>query len=364
MNAMQNPRIKDIDDAARARIINSADDLRAGIRPYGPDKPAYEAGGPAATPPPDFASCLISAADLKIKVIPKRARLHDKWLCEGDLGYIFAPRGVGKTWLAMALPGAVSQKKPLGKWEAGDAAAKVLYVDGEMPLELTKYRSSGLKIEGGEVMYLHHEAMFNELGSSLNIGLASHREAITKLLVDKGLKVLILDNLSSLASGVVENKGEDYEPISHWLLELRRRRITVIVIHHAGRNGLMRGHTKREDACSWIIELKDAKGEGDPGAKFISHFAKPSRNTGEPMPDLLWHFTTDDAGLVTIDCELAKDTEFETFVRHVEDGVESVKEIAELMGKPKGTISKWAKKAGAAGLIKRHGYKLRPKDEQ
>ena len=101
---------------------------------------------------------------------------------------------------------------------------------------------------------------------------------------------MVLDNLSCLASGLDENKGQDHEAISNWLLNLRRRKITVIFIHHAGRGGEMRGHSKREDACSWILQLRDAKEEGDDGAKFISHFAKPSRNTSKALPDLLWHF--------------------------------------------------------------------------
>lgn len=228
-------------------------------------------------------------------------------------------------------------------------------------LELTQYRSKGLRLGDGDLSYLHHDTLFDKLGTSINIGFAPHREVITSLLVASGFKCLILDNLSCLASGVEENRGEQYEPISHWLLELRRRKITVIVIHHAGRNTeVMRGHTKREDACSWIIQLRDTKTEGEFGAKFVSHFSKPSRNTGEPLPDLLWHFTTTPDGQVNIHCELAQTSEFDAFVQHVLDGVETVTEIAELMNKPKGTISKWSVKAAAAGRIKKLGSKLLP----
>ncbi len=311
--------------------------------------------------PASLAGCLITAKDLGTVSIPKRPRLLDKWLCEGDLGYVFAPRGVGKTWLAMALPAAISQGRSLGLWKPGEAKTRVLYVDGEMPLELTQYRSRGMKLGEGDVTYLHHEMIFDTLDTSLNIGNAEHRQAITDLMIEQGFKCLILDNLSSLASGVEENRGEHYEPISHWLLELRRRKITVIVVHHAGRNAeVMRGHSKREDACSWIIQLSDAKIEGEHGAKFVTHFAKPSRNTGEPLSDLLWHFTTAQDGTVTTECQLAETSEFDAFVQHVIDGVETVTEIAELMGKPKGTISKWAAKASTSGRIRKQNTRLFP----
>lgn len=308
----------------------------------------------------DLSACLVSAAKLETMQVPKRTQLLDRWLCAADLGYIFAPRGVGKTWLAMALPSAISQGKALGQWQAGEQACSVLYVDGEMPLELTQYRSRALTLGAGSVTYLHHEIVFDTQGASLNIALREHRDTLTTLIVEKGFQCLILDNLSALASGVDENKGNEYEPIGQWLLELRRRKITVIVIHHAGRNGLMRGHSKREDACSWILELRDAKGEGDTGAKFISHFAKPSRNSGEAMPDLLWHFTTDATGQASIICEPAQTTEYEQFIRHVLDGVEHQRDIAEMMGKHKGTISKWAGKALKDGRISGTKNKLLP----
>ena len=333
---------------------------------------------PGQPPPrPPLAPFVLTAEQLAALVIPPRPALLDGWLCQGDLGYIFAPRGVGKTWMAMALPGAISCRRPLGLWKAGDPAhatpttdeepdtppaldhIPVLYIDGEMALKHTQYRARGLDLS--KVDHLHHEHLFDQNGTCLNIGEAEDRQRITDLVIQQGYQVLILDNLSSLASGVDENKGMDYEPLSHWLLDLRRRKITVIVIHHAGRNGLMRGHSKREDACSWIIELRDARQETDPGAKFVSHFAKPSRNSGEPLPDLLWHFTTDKvSGITDIKCELAINSEYEQFLQHVREGVTTQKDIAELMNRHKGTVSKWARKALEEGHLSGNSHKLLP----
>ncbi len=342
----------------------------------------------AATPPPrpPLAPYVLTAMQLKHMKIPKRPALLDRWLCEGDLGYIFAPRGVGKTWMAMSLPRAISQRTPLGLWAAGsgspssssseglrssqseggsesaadttsspldldppptgaDACVPVLYIDGEMSMELTQYRSNGLQMEYSGVQYLHHEHLFEKGASTVNIGEAEDRQRITDLILKTGYRVLILDNLSSLASGVDENKGMDYEPISHWLLDLRRRKITVIVVHHAGRNGAMRGHSKREDACAWIIELRDARQDDEKGAKFVSHFTKPSRNTGDPLPDLLWHYTSDKEGNTNIKCELAVNSDYEQFIQHVIEGVQTQADIAEMMDKHRGCVSKWATRA-------------------
>lgn len=388
-----------------------------------PPHPTAQAVPGQPPPRPPLAPCVLTAAQLAALVIPPRTALLDRWLCQGDLGYIFAPRGVGKTWMAMAVPGAISTRSPLGLWQAGDPApaaappessssslirsahpagslpavcladarhscpssaspadepaattspaesprpendpahVPVLYVDGEMALNHTQCRSEGLQLQRGHVHYLHHEHLFELQDRCINIGEAEDRQRITDLVLQQGYRVLILDNLSSLASGIDENKGMDYEPIANWLLDLRRRKITVIMVHHAGRSGLMRGHSKREDACAWIIELRDARQETDPGAKFVSHFAKPSRNTGDPLPDMLWHFTTAKDGITDIKCELSVENDYEMFIQHVLEGVTSQKDIAEMMNKNKGTISKWARRALDDRRISGNVHKLMP----
>ncbi len=87
---------------------------------YGPAVAPVAAPAPTEPPPPpDLKSCLLTASHLAGLSLPRRPYLLDRWLCQGDLAYIFAPRGVGKTWMAMALPLALSLGRPLGKWKAG-----------------------------------------------------------------------------------------------------------------------------------------------------------------------------------------------------------------------------------------------------
>ena len=38
-----------------------------------------------------------------------------------------------------------------------------------------------------------------------------------------------------------------FAPMQQWLLRLRRRGVSVLVVHHAGKNGDQRGISKRED---------------------------------------------------------------------------------------------------------------------
>ena len=170
------------------------------------------------------------------------------------------------------------------------------------------------------------------------------------------MKLLALDNLSVLASGVDENKSFDWELMHNWLLQFRRRGIAIILVLHAGRNGAPRGTSKREDAASWVLALDDArKNAADTrGARFISRFTKPSRNTQEEVPAYEWHIVTDPAtGEVSVGWKLARP--MDVLLQHVADGITDCTDLAAEMRVSKGTISKWATRAIHEGRLRKNG---------
>ena len=76
---------------------------------------------------------------------------------------------------------------------------------------------------------------------------------------------------------------------------------------------------------------------------------------------MLWHFTTDKAtGITDIKCELAQVTDYEQFIQHVMDGATAQVDIAEMMGKHRGCISKWATRALSEGRISGSPRRLLP----
>jgi hypothetical protein len=158
-----------------------------------------------------------------------------------------------------------------------------LYLDGEMPPQDIKSRDFALGHPVANLAYVNHEILFQRTGRIMNLADIEFQNAVTARCQAEKRKVLYLDNLSSLASGVNENEGMDREIIQPWVLQVRRLHITVIFIHHASRNNQMRGHSKREDPAFWILRL-DAPidAEEKPGARFISHFTKWRNATGKP----------------------------------------------------------------------------------
>lgn len=146
-----------------------------------------------------------------------------------------------------------------------------------MPEDSARDRLKGLASGNSNLIVLHHEELFKSAGLTMNLAVPVTQKVITELCVEKGIKVLILDNLSCLVSGVKENDADAWEELLPWLLELRRRRVAVAIVHHAGASGKrMRGTTKREDPSAWVIRLEttEAFNPSEPGAKFEMSFQK------------------------------------------------------------------------------------------
>jgi putative DNA primase/helicase len=63
--------------------------------------------------------------------------------------------------------------------------------------------------------------------------------------------------------------------MQNWLLNLRRRGIAVLLVHHAGTNGRQRGTSRREDALDAVIALRRPEDYSpEQGARFEIHFEK------------------------------------------------------------------------------------------
>ncbi len=214
------------------------------------------APGAEAPQPPDFTRSLLTPAELACCDQTPRPRLLGQWLMEGDLGYLFAPRGDGKTWLAMFIGKAITEGSPLGAWQAGDGGRRVFFLDAEMNRKDVRLRAEQVGITSLNFRWLNNEHLYMDQGLSVNIINPLHQTGLSAMLPDSS--VFIIDNLSTSQSGMRENENDDFDKLKDWLLSLRRRGITVIIVHHAGRNGEMRGASRREDPAHWILSLKDA----------------------------------------------------------------------------------------------------------
>jgi len=281
--------------------------------------------------------------------IPERKRLVGDWFREADLGFIFAPRGVGKTWLAHALVSHLSAGRDFHDWPVPEAV-RVCLLDGEMPPDAVQDRLKRLEVEGENLVILSHQFLFELADRSFQIGDEEQRKALLAFCIEMGIRVLVIDNLSSV-SNISENDNDAWPDIGNWLLNFRRNGISVIVIHHSGRNGAMRGASRREDPAFWIIRLDDSRERTatTEGARFVTTFIK-NRNSQRCPDPIDWHFFTNETGNFTIETEAADNT---TLVyQAIKEGLESCEEVAEATGLSKSTVSKTAKRLESNGQIR------------
>jgi putative DNA primase/helicase len=206
--------------------------------------------------------------------VPAREMLLSPILPERSLAMLYAPRGVGKSWLGLSIGLAVAAGEPLLRWSA-PRQRNVLYVDGEMPLvslqERLKEISAGM---GSSIPNDRFRILAaDNVEGGINLSTEEGQQAIDPLLDD--IDLLILDNLSTLLTSRSETASDAWVPMQNWLLKLRREGKSVLLIHHAGTNGRQRGTSRREDALDTVIALRRPEDYSpEQGARFEIHFEK------------------------------------------------------------------------------------------
>lgn len=304
-----------------------------------------------ATKPPfeeALRACAMNGTEFLEMDIPERRRLIGDWFREGDLGFIFAPRGVGKTWFAHLLIACLTAGRDLEDWGV-PSPARVCLLDGEMPPGDVQARLRHLDVNGENLLVLSHQFLFDQTERSFQLSDAEQRSALLEYCVAEQVEVLVIDNLSSV-SNISENDNDQWPAIGDWLLDFRRKGIAVIVVHHAGRNGQMRGGSRREDPAFWIIRLDDSKERTatEKGARFVTTFVK-NRNAPQCPNPIDWHLTEDESGKFLIET-FAADTAT-LVLQEIRGGLSGCEEISDALGVVKSTVSKAAKRLEANGQI-------------
>ena len=97
-------------------------------------------------------------------------------------------------------------------------------------------------------------------------------------------EIIFADNISTLVRSGKENEAEGWTLVQEWGLRHRRCGRSIIFVHHANKNGMQRGTSKREDVLDTVIVLKrPADYTPEHGARFEVHFEK-SRGFLEKPP--------------------------------------------------------------------------------
>ncbi len=216
---------------------------------------------------------------------------------------IYSKRGVGKTHMALAIAYTVATGGKFLKFESPDPR-RVLYIDGEMPAGAMQERLAAIvkasDVEPPAPDYLKIITPDLQEHSIPDLSEPDGQEALEEHLGGVGL--VIIDNLSTIFRHGNENEAESWLPAQEWALSLRRRGISVLFIHHAGKGGQQRGTSRREDVLDTVICLKHPTDyTPTEGARFEVHFDKARGLYGDVLKPFEARMETrDDAALWTI----------------------------------------------------------------
>jgi putative DNA primase/helicase len=222
----------------------------------------------------------LDLAELFALDLKPRGMVLEPIIPEKGLAMLYASRGTGKTHVALGIAYAVATGSAFLKWRA-PRARRVLLVDGEMPAAALRERLQ--RISDGETPT--PATLRIMAGDLIEHGVGNLASPAVQAELDPfldGVELLILDNLSSLTVGLRENDSDAWSPIQQWLLQLRRRGISVLIIHHAGKTGGQRGTSRREDVLDTSFCLRRPSDYSlAQGARFEVHIEKARGIHGE-----------------------------------------------------------------------------------
>ena len=169
------------------------------------------------------------------------------------------------------------------------------------------------------------------------------------------IELIIIDNLSSLLRTGDENDAESWLPFQNWLLDLRRRNISILFAHHANKEGYQRGTSRRTDIadsvislrfpqkqsydlCDFSFEVHFEKTRGAMEQGYESFLAKMTRHDGQNnLPEMFWEYES-----------VVNDSTYKKVIDLMKQG-KNQKEVAEILKIHKGTVSKHVNRARSEG---------------
>jgi putative DNA primase/helicase len=287
---------------------------------------------------PQRLSPLTLAEFLQLSIRP-RGMLLAPILPEKGLVMLYASRGTGKTHVALGIAFAIAAGTKFLKWEA-PAPRRVLLVDGEMPAATLQERLASIvasaptaQFDPDNIKILAADLV--EDGGIGNLASPDVQAKIDRLL--DGIDLLVLDNLSSLTAVVRDNDAQSWGPLQDWLLRLRRRNISVLIVHHAGKGGQQRGTSRREDVLDTVISLRRPSDYSPTeGAKFEVHYEKVRGVYGEAAKPFEAKLETR-TGAATWTVRELEDASRARVEALLEDGL-SLREITDETDIPKSTV--------------------------
>lgn len=213
----------------------------------------------------------IAQPEFLARSFPAKSFLMSPWLPERAITMLYAPRGVGKTWMALNIAQAVAGGGEFLNWKAERPAA-VLYIDGEMTAVDLQDR---MRTIAGDAPTEQLRLIASDLSEDGVACLATKEGQNQVIEVLGDAKLVVIDNIATLVRASKSNEQESWLPVQQFALELRRRGVSTLFIHHSGKSGDQRGTSAKEDVMDTVIKLTRPEDyDAADGARFKVEYTK------------------------------------------------------------------------------------------
>ncbi len=338
----------------------SIEDIRQEITSAGETVPAVQLTSAA------LRQSIYTQEKLNELKLPPREKIIGDFGQEGAIGYLFAPRGEGKTWMALHLAKCLGAGANFGPYEVSQQWP-VLYIDGEMNVRSLQDRINSLPNDSENLHLLSSDLLWRQLPNSfrgLDLNDGGFQEVLLKTIDEIAPKVVIIDNLSCTFYGMNENEASDWEKAMPFLAQLKHRGILIIILHHTTKKGdEMRGTSKREDQADFIIRLsKLDDGTKEKGTLRLKTEFRKNRNceVDEEHDELAWVFALSREKKAEITHRVFNKKQ--QVLLAIQRGITSCREIAEELNISFGYVSDISKELRKAGKIRKEGGGYYPVD--
>lgn len=293
--------------------------------------------------------------ELLDKELQPREHLITPWLRQGESAMIYAPTGVGKSMFALSLALAVAGGGQFMEWKS-PRPRRVLFVDGEMHLEDTQARARLLlpSITGYDPALIRENfRLLARQAQAPDVPFPNLAEPEGREIMEQGAKgfdLVVLDNLSTLATVEDENSVAAFQPILQFLMRMKQLGKACILIHHTGKGkDTYRGSSMLATTFEVILGLEALGGmRAAHGTAFRLKWDKYRGQKDESVRS--WEAWLEGG---TWKWEVSKHEEVDLLVAEVRTGEYSTqKGLAEALGWDTSKVSRLKQQALSLGKIK------------
>jgi len=216
----------------------------------------------------DDALTFLSGPELVAAALPPNRPILDPILSTKSLALLYGPRGLGKTFVALGIARAAAAGESFLGWRAS-RPHRVAYIDGEMAAVEMQQRLASLGPPPPTLRF-----MLTDLNRGPALDLAHHDSQHRLMACWGDPELVVLDNLASLA-GLRTGDPDRWHELHRFLMVQRQWGRGVLMVHHANKQGLQRGSSRREDILDLVMAMRRPWGwTPADGTRFEIHFEK------------------------------------------------------------------------------------------